>query len=67
MLLELCCANRGVYVKVGQHIGALDYLVPPEYVRVMKVLHSEAPASRFDEILKVLRQDLKRDVSIMDI
>lgn len=62
MLLQLCCANRGVYIKVGQHIGALDYLVPPEYVKTMKVLHSEAPSSTFGEILEVLKQDLKRDV-----
>lgn len=65
LLLQLCCANRGVYIKVGQHIGALDYLVPPEYVKTMKVLHSEAPESTFEEILEVLRQDLKRDVSLI--
>ena len=36
-LLDLCCANGGVFVKVGQHIGALDYLLPEEYVNTMKV------------------------------
>lgn len=60
-LLELCCANRGVFVKVGQHIGALEYILPHEYVETMKVLHSQAPTSSYDEILRVLRQDLKCD------
>lgn len=60
-LLELCCANRGVFVKVGQHIGALEYILPHEYVETMKVLHSQAPTSSFNEIQKVLRQDLKCD------
>ncbi|PSN36568.1 putative aarF domain-containing protein kinase 1 [Blattella germanica] len=60
-LLELCCTNRGVYIKVGQHIGALDYLVPPEYVETMKVLHSQAPRSTMEEVYKVLREDLKQD------
>lgn len=60
-LLELCCINRGVYIKVGQHIGALDYLVPPEYVETMKVLHSQAPRSTIEEVYKVLREDLKQD------
>jgi len=64
-LLELCCINRGVYIKVGQHIGALDYLVPPEYVETMKVLHSQAPRSTIQEVYRVLREDLKQDVRLM--
>lgn len=60
-LLELCKQNKGVYIKVGQHIGALDYLLPKEYVQTMKVLHSSAPQSSFSDVLKVLREDLKRD------
>jgi hypothetical protein len=64
-LLELCCTNRGVYIKVGQHIGALDYLVPPEYVETMKVLHSQAPRSTIEEVYRVLREDLKQDVRLM--
>lgn len=61
MLLELCKANRGVYIKVGQHIGALDYIVPPEYVETLKVLHSRAPCSKLHEVMQVLREDLKRE------
>lgn len=52
-----------MFVKVGQHIGALEYILPHEYVETMKVLHSQAPTSSFVEIQKVLRQDLKCDVS----
>ncbi|XP_054272474.1 aarF domain-containing kinase 1 [Macrosteles quadrilineatus] len=58
-LLDLCRANKGVYIKVGQHIGALDYLVPPEYVTTMKVLHSHAPTSPLSEVYRVIREDLK--------
>ena len=64
-LLELCCLNRGVYVKVGQHIGSLEYLLPIEYVNTMKILHSKAPANPLEEIYRVIRQDLKRDVSLL--
>lgn len=63
-LLKLICTNKGVYVKVGQHIGSLDYLLPPEYVSTMKVLHSNAPKNPVDDIYKVIRQDLKANVSI---
>lgn len=61
-LLELCCANRGVYIKVGQHIAALDYLLPSEYVQTMKVLHSQAPTTDIKDIYKVIKEDLKKDV-----
>lgn len=60
-LLELCCANKGVYIKVGQHIGALDYLLPQEYVQTMRVLHSSAPQSSFKDVLAVIREDFSRD------
>ncbi|XP_043274045.1 aarF domain-containing kinase 1 [Venturia canescens] len=60
-LLELCCANKGVYIKVGQHIGALDYLLPPEYVSRMRVLHSSAPQSSFADVLTVMKEDFKKD------
>lgn len=62
-VLELCCLNRGVYIKVGQHIGALEYLLPIEFVNTMKILHSKAPSNTLEEIYKVIRQDLRRDVS----
>lgn len=65
-LLELICINKGVYIKVGQHIGSLDYLLPPEYVRTMKVLHSNAPKNPVEDLYKVIRQDLKVNVSFSD-
>lgn len=60
-LLQLCCANKGVYIKVGQHVGALDYLLPQEYVHTMRVLHSSAPQSSFKDVLTVIREDFKKD------
>lgn len=62
-LLQLICTNKGVYIKVGQHIGSLDYLLPPEYVSTMKMLHSNAPKNPVEDIYKVIRQDLKINVS----
>ncbi len=62
-LLDLICVNRGVYIKVGQHIGSLDYLLPPEYVTTMKILHSNAPKNPVEDLYKVIRQDLKKNVS----
>lgn len=58
-LLQLCNANGGCFTKVGQHIGALDYLLPEEYVSTMKVLHSQAPKMELDDIYAVLKEELK--------
>lgn len=61
-LRELCCANRGTFIKVGQHLGALDYLLPEEYTRTLKVLHSQAPQSSRQEVEQVIREDLGKEV-----
>jgi len=61
MLLELCRTNKGVYIKIGQHIGALENLFPKEYTDTLKVLHSQAPVTPLKEIYKVIKEDLKRD------
>uniref|UniRef100_A0A9J7Y9L2 AarF domain containing kinase 1 n=2 Tax=Cyprinus carpio TaxID=7962 RepID=A0A9J7Y9L2_CYPCA len=64
-LQDLCCSNRGTFIKVGQHLGALDYLLPEGYTSTMKVLHSRAPQSSMEEIRPVIREDLgKEDVDI---
>ncbi|CAL8285541.1 unnamed protein product [Lota lota] len=62
-LRDLCCANRGTFIKVGQHLGALDYLLPGEYTATLRVLHSRAPQSSMEEIRQVIREDLGKEMS----
>lgn len=59
-LLNMCTKNGGVYIKVGQHIATLRYLVPNEYCDVLKVLHSKAPTSSLEDVRKIIREDLKK-------
>lgn len=61
-LLDLCCKNGGIFIKVGQHIAALQYLVPMEYVETLSVLHNKAPRTRFEDIKKVIKEDLKAEL-----
>ncbi|XP_050537119.1 aarF domain-containing kinase 1 [Daktulosphaira vitifoliae] len=63
LLLQLCYSNKGVYVKIGQHIGALENLFPKEYTETLKVLHSNAPITPLSQIYKVIEEDLKQDVN----
>lgn len=57
-LCDLCRANGGIFIKIGQHIGALDLLLPKEYVHVFKTLHSEAPSSSLESVHTVLETEL---------
>lgn len=57
-LRDLCCVNGGAYIKVGQYVGSLDYLLPSEYVQTMKVLHSDAPQSPLVDIHHVIEEEL---------
>ncbi|CAC5374091.1 ADCK [Mytilus coruscus] len=64
-LRELCCSNGGGFIKVGQHLGSLEYLLPMEYVETMKVLHNQAPQTPVTELFKVLEEDLGQKVQDM--
>ncbi|KAK6109367.1 ABC1 family protein [Brugia pahangi] len=57
-LLKLAENNGGVYIKVGQHLAALEYLLPTEYTDTLCVLHSRAPESKIGEVRQVLEEDL---------
>ena len=61
-LLKLCEDNGGCFIKVGQHIAALDYLLPDEYVHTMRVLRAKAPEMPLDDVITVLKEDLQKEV-----
>ncbi|XP_032883487.1 aarF domain-containing protein kinase 1 isoform X2 [Amblyraja radiata] len=62
-LLDLCRANRGTFIKVGQHLGGLDYLLPEEYTSTLKILHSQAPQSSLHDVQQVIQEDLGKEVT----
>lgn len=57
-LRDMCSRNGGLFIKVGQHIGALEYLLPREYVDTFKIFHSEAPKTPFKRLMAVIEEDL---------
>ena len=60
-LLDLCNKNGGVFIKVGQHIAALGYLFPDEYVNTLKVLHATAPRMNLEDVYAVIKEDTGQD------
>jgi aarF domain-containing kinase len=57
-LLELCQQNRGVYIKVGQHLANLDYLLPVEYITTLSVLFDDNPVTCYEDVCAVITEDL---------
>ena len=56
-LKALCERNKGVYIKLGQHLGQLDYLLPPEYIDTFKTMFSDNPTSSFDSVVRVIEEE----------
>jgi aarF domain-containing kinase len=57
-LLSLFKKQGGVYVKAGQHMASLYYLLPKEYCTVLSELHNRASAQPFEAILPVIRDEM---------
>ncbi|CDJ66370.1 hypothetical protein, conserved [Eimeria necatrix] len=58
-LVRLAERNGGVYVKVGQHASAMEYLLPIEYTQQLQQLQRNAPASSMAQVEEVVKQELK--------
>ena len=61
-LLHLCYLNLGTYVKIGQHVGAMDFLLPKEYVQTLKTLFMNAPVSNLSDVETVIKEDLGNSI-----
>ncbi|CAM6086737.1 unnamed protein product [Calypogeia fissa] len=60
-LQQLCFKNGGIYIKLGQHVGQLDYLVPQEYVQVMRSsMLDKCPVSSYKQVCDVFLAELGR-------
>eukprot|EP01114_Cavostelium_apophysatum_P018432 TRINITY_DN5697_c0_g1_i1.p1 TRINITY_DN5697_c0_g1~~TRINITY_DN5697_c0_g1_i1.p1 ORF type:complete len:604 (+),score=58.17 TRINITY_DN5697_c0_g1_i1:76-1887(+) len=62
-LLKLLQANGGIFIKAGQHICAMSYLLPIEYVRTMYVLLDKAPTRPYSDIEKVFVEEFGKKPS----
>ncbi|XP_050250767.1 putative ABC1 protein At2g40090 isoform X2 [Quercus robur] len=58
-LEELCFINGGIYIKLGQHVGQMDYLVPQEYVETLRAsMLNRCPVSSYDQVCQVIKKEL---------
>ena len=57
-LRDVFNANGGVYIKFGQHLAQMAYLIPDAYVETMQSMLHQAPTSPFDEVEHTIQQSL---------
>nr|XP_023889445.1 putative ABC1 protein At2g40090 [Quercus suber]POE64690.1 putative abc1 protein [Quercus suber] len=58
-LEELCFRNGGIYIKLGQHVGQMEYLVPQEYVETLRAsMLNRCPVSSYDQVCQVIKKEL---------
>jgi aarF domain-containing kinase len=63
-LLWLCRANGGIYIKLGQHVGMLDHLLPAEYCGTMRAhLLDRCPESPWASVRATIEEDLGRPLA----
>ena len=57
-LRDMCAANQGLYIKLGQHLAMLDHILPEEYHYHLSSLLSNTPQSSWASVRRVIKQEL---------
>ncbi|KAL8273945.1 hypothetical protein Esti_002124 [Eimeria stiedai] len=57
-LVRLAQRNRGVYVKLGQHASAMEYLLPAEYTQQLQQLQQNVTPVPLEQVAQVIKEEL---------
>ncbi|KAG5513789.1 hypothetical protein PMAC_000827 [Pneumocystis sp. 'macacae'] len=49
--------NGGIFIKLGQHLSSMSYLIPYEWTSTMVCLQDKCPSSSMDDIKKMFLED----------
>ncbi|KAJ1644721.1 hypothetical protein LPJ64_003637 [Coemansia asiatica] len=55
--------NGGIYIKLGQHLSAMQYVLPAEWCSTMQALQDKNTASSVEELDLVIQKDLGKSIS----
>ncbi|KAH8893273.1 ABC1-domain-containing protein [Thozetella sp. PMI_491] len=56
--LKVLERNGGVFIKLGQHLSAMNYLLPTEWTTTFIPLQDKCPVSSYESIEEMYRKDL---------
>ncbi|KAJ1675247.1 hypothetical protein EV182_001637, partial [Spiromyces aspiralis] len=64
-VLEGMKRNGGVYIKLGQHLSAMGYVLPEEWTKTMRPLQDQCNPSSIKSIDALFRHDLGQSIDDM--
>ena len=60
-LKAMCEFNRGIYIKLGQHLSMLDHIIPPEYQEELSGLLASNPTTPYAEVERVFDREFGKE------
>ncbi|KAG9252100.1 ABC1 family-domain-containing protein [Emericellopsis atlantica] len=60
--LKVLEKNGGIYIKLGQHLSAMNYLLPSEWTTTFLPLQDKCPVSSFESIQDMFKKDTGEDL-----
>ncbi len=55
--LKVLETNGSIFIKLGQHLSAMQYLLPEEYCKTLNVLQDHCPVSSYESIERLFFND----------
>ncbi|KAK9767091.1 hypothetical protein K7432_003358 [Basidiobolus ranarum] len=62
-ILEVLKKNAGIYIKLGQHIAAMSYILPDEWTETMAPLQDRCPVTSMEDIDELFKVDTGHSLS----
>ncbi|KAF9880890.1 ubiquinone biosynthesis [Colletotrichum karsti] len=60
--LKVLEKNGGIFIKLGQHLSAMNYLLPSEWTNTFIPLQDKCPVSSFESIEEMFRADTGKEL-----
>jgi aarF domain-containing kinase len=60
--LKVLEKNGGIFIKLGQHLSAMNYLLPVEWTTTFVPLQDKCPVSSFESIEQMFRDDTGKEL-----
>src|ERR1700704_5152567 len=61
--LKVLEKNGSIFIKLGQHLSSMNYLLPEEYCKTMLVLQDKCPVSSYESIEAMFLKDTGEHLS----
>ncbi|KAJ1326292.1 CDK inhibitor PHO81 [Microdochium nivale] len=61
--LKVLEKNGGIFIKLGQHVSAMTYLLPIEWTDTFIPLQDKCPVSSYESVVQMFREDTGEELS----